>query len=153
MNELAPVQSPRVSIAQKLGWKWLIILTGFVLCAGCELMSLGGDPKLGTKYAANSKDTIYYSGNSTVRDAQALGEELKKIGLFDNTKPLDVLLHLDRDDTVISLVASGSAWQEGEWMRSFKVVGKTLATDLNLHPLKFKLVDDHLHTIQEIPFN
>jgi hypothetical protein len=96
------------SRAEKLGWKWPVILTVFLLFVVHELISLGGNSK-GTKYAATSKETIYYSGDSTMQDAQALGEEFKKIGYFTDTTGKDVLLHRDQSGTVISFVMIGSA--------------------------------------------
>jgi hypothetical protein len=105
---------------------------------------------VGNKHATTTKETVDYSGNSTKEDAKALGEELKKIGYFDNSKEKDVLLYRDQSGTVISFVVSATAWTDDEMLNAFKTVGDTLATDLNLHQLKLRLIDDHLNTKKEI---
>ena len=149
-------EPPPVSPSKKSGQNWLRILTGvfaIVILVITGLTWLGHQLIVGNKYAATTKETVDYSGNSTVEDAKALGEELKKIGYFDNSKEKDVLLHRDQSGTVISFVVNATAWTDDEMLKAFKTVGDTLATDLNLHQLKLRLIDDHLNTKKEIAIN
>jgi uncharacterized protein YxeA len=149
-------QPPPVPPTKKSGPKWLRILTGvfaIVVMVITGLTWFGHQLIVGNKYAATTKETVDYSGNSTKEDAKALGEELKKIGYFDNSKEKDVLLHQDQSGTVISFVVNATAWTDEEMLNAFKTVGDTLATDLNLHQLKLRLIDDHLNTKKEIAIN
>ena len=151
MNEPSAVSPP-----QKSGRNWrriLIQLVVIALLVISGLIWLGHQLIVGNKYAATSKENVDYSGSSTAQDAKALGEELKKIGYFNNENAKDVLLHRDKSGTVISFVVNASAWSDDKMAAAFKTVGDGLATDLNLHQLTLKLIDDHLNTKKEIPIN
>jgi hypothetical protein len=151
MNEPSAVSPP-----QKSGRNWrriLIQLVVIALLVISGLIWLGHQLIVGNKYAATTKENVDYSGSSTAEEAKALGEELKKIGYFNNENAKDVLLHRDKSGTVISFVVNASAWSDDKMAAAFKTVGDGLATDLNLHQLTLKLIDDHLNTKKEIPIN
>jgi hypothetical protein len=151
MNEPAPV-----SPTPKPGPNWRRRVTSIaaIVVAGVSWMIwFGHNSTMGTKYAATSKENVDYSGNSTEQEAKALGEELKKIGYFDNKSAADVLLHQDKNGTIISFVVNAKAWTDDKMVVMFKTIGDSLATDLNLHQLKLRLIDDHLNTKIEIPIN
>jgi len=107
---------------------------------------------MGTKYAATEKENVNYSGSATLQDAKALGEVLKKVGFFDNTKGKDVLLHTDQTGTAISFVV-GHGWDDQEIVAWFKQFGEMVAQDLKVTHLKIMLIDDNLNTKKEIPIN
>ena len=145
-----------VSPPQKSGRNWRRILVQLVVVALLiisGLIWLGHQLMVGNKYAATSKENVDYSGSSTAQDAKALGEELKKIGYFNNENAKDVLLHRDQSGTVISFVVNASGWSDDKMAAAFKTVGDGLAADLNLHQLTLRLIDDHLNTKKEIPIN
>jgi hypothetical protein len=151
MNEPAPV-----SPTQKPGSNWRKVVTSvaaIVVAAVGWMIWFGHNSILGTKYAVTTKENIDYSGNSTEPEAKALGEELKKIGYFDNKSAADVLLHRDQSGTVVSFVVNANAWTDDKMVIMFKSIGDALAADLNLHQLKLRLIDDHLNTKLEIPIN
>jgi hypothetical protein len=145
-----------VSPPQKSGRNWrriLIQLVVIALLVISGLIWLGHQLMVGNKYAATSKENVDYSGSSTAQEAKALGDELKKIGYFNNENAKDVLLHRDQSGTVISFVVNASAWSDDKMVTAFKTVGDGLAADLNLHQLTLRLIDDHLNTKKEIPIN
>ena len=151
MNEPSAVSPP-----QKSGRNWGRILTRLaviLVLAVSALIWFGHQLIVGSKYAATTKENVDYSGSSTAQEAKALGEELKKIGYFDNEKAKDVLLHRDEKGTVISFVVNATAWSDDKMLSEFKTVGDGLAADLNLHQLTLRLIDDHLNTKKEIPIN
>ena len=151
MTEPTPVSPP-----QKSGRNWRRILIQLVVIALLiisGLIWLGHHLMVGSKYAATSKENVDYSGSSTEQEAKALGEELKKIGYFNNENAKDVLLHRDEKGTVISFVVNASGWSDDKMVPAFKTVGDGLAADLNLHQLTVKLIDEHLNTKKEIPIN
>jgi hypothetical protein len=50
-------------------------------------------------------------------------------------------------------VVNATAWTDEQMLNAFKTVGDTLATELNLHQLKLRLIHDHLNTKKEIAIN
>ena len=104
---------------------------------------------MGTKYAVTEKESVNYSGSATAQDAQALGEALKKIGFFDNTKAADVLLHTDQTGTAVSFVVD-RGWDNEEILTAFKQIGTMLVPGLKVTHLKIMLIDEHLNTKKEI---
>jgi hypothetical protein len=151
MNELAPVsptQKPRPS------WAKLVAgIAAIVLAAISWMIWFGHNSIMGTKYAVTTKENVDYSGNATEQEAKALGEELKKIGYFDDKSAADVLLHRDKDGTIVSFVVNAKAWTDDKMVVMFKTIGDAMAADLNLHPFKLRLIDDSLNTKIEIPIN
>ena len=148
-------QPPPVPPARKSTPKWVRILTGIVAIVSIVVAGLiwfGNRSIMGTKYAVTEKENVNYSGSATAQDAQALGEALKKVGFFDNTKGKDVLLHTDQTGTAISFVV-GHGWDNEEIVTSFKQFGASLAQDLRVTHLTIKLIDDHLNTKKEIQIN
>ena len=148
-------QPPSVPPARKPTPKWLRILSGIVavVCIAVTLLIwFGQKSMMGTKYAVNDKETVNYSGSATVQDAQALGEALKKIGFFDNTKATDVLLHTDQTGTAVSFVVD-HGWDNEEILTAFKQIGDSLVQGLKATHLKVMLIDEHLNTKKEIQIN
>jgi hypothetical protein len=148
-------QPPSVPAARKPTPKWLRILSGIVavVCIAVTLLIWFGQKSLmGTKYAVSDKETVNYSGSATAQDAQSLGEALKKIGFFDNTKATDVLLHTDQAGTAVSFVVD-RGWDNEEILTSFKQIGEMLVQGLKVTHLKIMLIDEHLNTKKEIQIN
>jgi hypothetical protein len=148
-------QPPSVPPARKPTPKWLRILSGIVaiVCIAVTLLIwFGQKSMMGTKYAVSDKESVNYSGSATAQDAQALGEALKKIGFFDNTKATDVLLHTDQTGTAVSFVVD-RGWDNEEILTSFKQIGEMLLQGLKVTHLKIMLIDDHLNTKKEIQIN
>jgi hypothetical protein len=148
-------QPPSVPPARKPTPKWLRILSGIVAIV-CIVVALliwfGQKSMMGTKYAVSEKESVNYSGSATAQDAQALGEALKKIGFFDDTKAADVLLHTDQTGTAISFVVD-HGWDNEEILTSFKQIGEMLVQGLKVTHLKIRLIDEHLNTKKEIQIN
>jgi hypothetical protein len=148
-------QPPSVPPARKPTPKWLRILSGIVavVCIAVTLLIwFGHQSMMGTKYAVSEKESVNYSGSATAQDAQALGEALKKIGFFDNTKATDVLLHSDQTGTAVSFVVD-HGWDNEEILTAFKQIGDSLVQGLKATHLKVMLIDEHLNTKKEIQIN
>jgi hypothetical protein len=148
-------QPPSVPPARKPTPKWLRVMSGIVAVV-CIVVALliwfGHQSMMGTKYAVTEKESVNYSGSATAQDAQALGEALKKIGFFDNTKATDVLLHTDQTGTAISFVLD-HGWDNEEILTSFKQIGEMLVPGIRVTHLKIMLIDEHLNTKKEIQIN
>lgn len=129
---------------------WLFMIAVAVTSG---LTRIGHQQMMGTKYAATTKENIDYSGSSTEPEAKALGEELKKLGYFEDKRGADVLLHRDLSGTVISFVVYPKAWNNDKMVGALKTLGDTLVADLNLRQLKLRLIDDHLNTKKEVAIN
>jgi hypothetical protein len=146
-----------VSPTKKSGRNWSRILMQLFVIVSLVISGViwfAHQSMMGSKYAATTKENVNYSGSSTAQDAKALGEELKKIGFFNNKNEKDVLLHKDESGTAISfVVVNASAWTDDQMLTAFKTLGDGLAADLNLHQLTVKLIDEHLNTKKEIPIN
>jgi hypothetical protein len=145
---VAPIQKPGVDSRKIVTWL-VVIAVSFT----SVLTRIGHQQMMGTKYAVTSKENIDYSGSSTEQDAKALGEELKKLGYFENKRGADVLLYRDQNGTVISLVVNAKAWHNDKTMGVLKTFGNTLAADLKLQRLKLRLIDNKLNTKREVTIN
>jgi len=99
--------------------------------------------------AIGSKDEIFYFGNATQTEAQALGKSLQDAE-FLSDKGIDVMLSKDGDGTVISYVVGDGYWDKEATVAGFEKMTRDAASTVGGLPIKMHLVNTVLEVKKEV---
>lgn len=83
-------------------------------------------------------DHIYYLGDATQSQAQALGEALKSAGFFIG-KGSDVFLTKQTDGSSLAFVVGDGVWEDAAMVASFEKIARDAAPAVGGLPLKLRL--------------
>jgi len=83
-------------------------------------------------------DHIYYLGDATQSQAQALGEALKSAGFFIG-KGSDVFLTKQTDGSSLAFVVGDGVWDDAAMVASFEKIARDAAPAVGGLPLKLRL--------------
>jgi len=86
-----------------------------------------------------SHDAVWYSGDATLADAQAVGNKLKSLGFFHDTGGV-ALLSSQNGSADVSMVVKEGAWDDSKTVAGFQSIGRTLSSTLK-QPVRMHLVD------------
>jgi len=90
------------------------------------------------KAAFDGGDTIFYEGNATQADAQALGDRFKTIGYFTG-KGADVFLTKHDDGTTLAFVVGDNSLDNPETVSDFETIARDVAPTFGGLPIHLEL--------------
>jgi hypothetical protein len=93
--------------------------------------------------AFDGGDAVFYEGNATQAQAQALGQQLKAIGFFQG-KGANVFVTKHDDGTTLAFVVGGDAWDNPAMVSDFETIARDLAPAVGGLPLHMQLDDNTL---------
>lgn len=88
-------------------------------------------------------DDIYYLGDATQAQAQALGETFKSIGFFKGDGA-DVFLTKHSDGAVLAFVVNEAGWNDPANVANFESIVRKAAPAIGSLPVRLRLVDSSL---------
>lgn len=138
----------------RLGSKWtafwialaflVVLFGGIFLAVYIPTYKANNGPKVGF----GTKDDVYYTGSATQADAQAVGNDLKADGYFQN-QGADVTLDKGKDGTVLSFIVKEGFWNQTSNVVAFEEIGREIAPDIGGFPIKLRLLDNARETKAE----
>ncbi len=96
-----------------------------------------------------SKDEVFYYGLATEETARALGEALKKAGLFQG-QGTTVLYAKEKDGTTVSFVVREGYWEDPEHVKAFENLLREVAPSVGGLPARMRLKNAQLETKAEV---
>jgi len=97
-------------------------------------------------------DHIYFLGDATESQAQALGEALKSAGFFIG-KGSDVFLTKQTDGTTLAFVVGDGVWNDAAMVASFERIARAAAPAVGGLPLKLRLESTTLEVKKDETLN
>jgi len=88
-------------------------------------------------------DAIYYMGNATQAQAQALGQEFKTIGVFTG-QGANIFLTKHDDGTTLAFVVKDGDWNDANVVSSFETIVRGVAQTVGGLPIDMRLVNSQL---------
>ncbi|MFC5864902.1 hypothetical protein ACFPT7_21520 [Acidicapsa dinghuensis] len=89
-----------------------------------------------------TKDMVVYTGQASRQDADDLGQELKRVGYFQD-QGAEVFLDKDAKGATISLVVKDGWWDKPGAMDAADEVARQVAKSVGGFPVRVRLVDIH----------
>jgi hypothetical protein len=129
-----------------LASRWTAFASGLSFMAVLLTVAFMTMYKSGGAFAASKsvtigrKDQVYYSGSATRKDAQTLGDALKKDAFFTD-RGADVLLAKGKDGTSLSFVVQDKFLSQPGILSSFEEVARQVAPTVGGFPVQLQLVD------------
>ena len=107
-------------------------------------ISFGGLPTAGrfTTLAVGAKDDVYYSQDVTEKEAKALGEALKSVGLFQD-RGAAVFLSKHKQGAIVSFVVQDGIWDDQNKVSLFEQITRAVAPSVGGTPIKMQLQNQH----------
>jgi len=88
-------------------------------------------------------DAVFYEGNATQAQAQALGQQFKTIGFFQG-KGANVFVAKHDDGTTLAFVVGDDAWDSSDAINDFEIISRDVAPDIGGLPFHMQLDDNTL---------
>jgi hypothetical protein len=88
-------------------------------------------------------DAIYYMGNATQAQAQALGQQFKTLGVFTG-QGANVFLTKHDDGTTLAFVVKDGDWNDANVVGSFETIVRGVAQSVGGLPIDLRLVNTQL---------
>jgi len=91
----------------------------------------------------NGKDVVFYMGNATQAQAQALGQQLQTLGVFTGQEA-NVFLTKHDDGTTLAFVVGDGTWNDANVVSSFESIVRNVAHSVGGLPIDMRLVNTQL---------
>jgi hypothetical protein len=101
------------------------------------------------KVTFGKNDEITLAGLATRKDAQPLGESLRKIGYFTD-KGATVDLSKDKTGVTVSFMVQEGAWDKPQYIGSFWEIGRSVAPSVGGLPIKVHMINRAREVKREI---
>jgi len=105
---------------------------------------------MGTRLVIAGKEAVNYSGTATEAEARSLGEALNRIGYFDGTNEIDVLLKKSDEGTFISFVVNEQGYTDPVFIEQFKFITEQIAYSVGGAPVTLRLMSTNLSMKKEL---
>jgi len=93
--------------------------------------------------AFDGGDAVFYEGNGTQAQAQALGQQLKALGFFRGNGA-NVFVTEHDDGTTLTFVVAETAWDDPDAVKDFEEIAREVAPAIGGLPLHMQLDDSTL---------
>jgi len=90
-------------------------------------------------------DAVFYEGNATQADGQALGQKLQSIGFFKG-KGANVFLKKHTNGTTVAFVVTDGTWNNPTMVTDFETITRTIAPSIGGLPIDMRLISTTLVT-------
>ena len=97
-------------------------------------------------------DAVYYEGNATLADGQALGQKLQSLGYISG-KGVDVFLSKHPDGTTIAFVVGDGVWNDASMVSGFETLTRSAAPSIGGLPIKMLLLSTRLQKEKDETIN
>jgi hypothetical protein len=95
------------------------------------------------------KDVVIFSGSATQREAEALGEALRRNGYFLD-QGYEVRLNKDALGTVVTFEVRDGLWDQPRFVNAFRVIARDAAPSIGGLPVTVRLLDSHFTVRKEM---
>jgi hypothetical protein len=90
-------------------------------------------------------DAVYYEGNATLADGQALGQKLQSDGFFTG-KGANVFLKKHTSGTTLAFVVTDGTWNNAQMVTDFENITRSVAPSIGGLPIDMRLLSTTLVT-------